>query len=50
MSDPKPRVDSLFTTLARVPRTYDRFRAGSLLDKGPLSPAAGALLAPFPGA
>ncbi len=28
---------SLFTTLARVPRVYDRFRAGSLLDKGPLS-------------
>lgn len=28
---------TLFTTLARVPRTYDRFRAGSLLDKGPLS-------------
>jgi alkylhydroperoxidase family enzyme len=28
---------TLFTTLARVPRTYERFRAGSLLDKGPLS-------------
>src|SRR5438552_1497934 len=28
---------SLFTTLARVPRVYERFRAGSLLDKGPLS-------------
>ena len=28
---------SLFTTLARVPRTYERFRAGSLLDRGPLS-------------
>jgi alkylhydroperoxidase family enzyme len=28
---------SLFTTLARVPRVYDRFRAGSLLDRGPLS-------------
>jgi alkylhydroperoxidase family enzyme len=28
---------SLFTTLARVPRIYDRFRAGSLLDRGPLS-------------
>lgn len=27
---------SLFTTLARVPRIYDRFRAGSLLDRGPL--------------
>jgi hypothetical protein len=27
----------LFTTLARVPRVYDRFRAGSLLDRGPLS-------------
>lgn len=23
---------ALFTTLARVPRIYDRFRAGSLLD------------------
>jgi alkylhydroperoxidase family enzyme len=28
---------SLFTTLARVPRIFDRFRAGSLLDRGPLS-------------
>ena len=28
---------TLFTTLARVPRIYDRFRAGSLLDRGPLS-------------
>src|SRR5271155_5934875 len=28
---------SLFTTLARVPRVYDRFRAGSLLDRGPVS-------------
>jgi len=28
---------TLFTTLARVPRTYERFRAGGLLDKGPLS-------------
>ena len=28
---------SLFTTLARVPRTYERFRAGSLLDRGPIS-------------
>ncbi len=27
----------LFTTLARVPRVWDRFRAGSLLDRGPLS-------------
>ena len=27
----------LFTTLARVPRIYDRFRAASLLDRGPLS-------------
>jgi alkylhydroperoxidase family enzyme len=27
----------LFTTLARVPRTYERFRAGSLLDRGPVS-------------
>jgi len=27
----------LFTTLARVPRVYERFRAGSLLDRGPLS-------------
>ena len=28
---------TLFTTLARVPRIYDRFRAGSLLDHGPVS-------------
>jgi alkylhydroperoxidase family enzyme len=28
---------SLFTTLARVPRIWERFRAGSLLDRGPLS-------------
>jgi alkylhydroperoxidase family enzyme len=28
---------SLFTTLARVPRIYERFRAGSLLDRGPVS-------------
>jgi alkylhydroperoxidase family enzyme len=28
---------SLFTTLARVPRVWDRFRAGSLLDRGPVS-------------
>jgi len=28
---------TLFTTLARVPRIYDRFRAGTLLDRGPLS-------------
>ncbi len=28
---------TLFTTLARVPRIYERFRAGSLLDRGPLS-------------
>jgi alkylhydroperoxidase family enzyme len=27
---------SLFTTLARVPRIFDRFRAGSLLDRGPV--------------
>ena len=27
----------LFTTLARVPRIYDRLRAASLLDRGPLS-------------
>jgi len=26
-----------FTTLARVPRIYERFRAGSLLDRGPVS-------------
>jgi alkylhydroperoxidase family enzyme len=28
---------SLFTTLARAPRVWERFRAGSLLDRGPLS-------------
>jgi alkylhydroperoxidase family enzyme len=28
---------ALFTTLARVPRTYERFRAGGLLDRGPVS-------------
>jgi len=28
---------TLFTTLARVPRGYDRFRAASLLDRGPVS-------------
>ena len=28
---------TLFTTLARVPRVWERFRAGSLLDRGPLS-------------
>src|SRR5256885_16514002 len=28
---------ALFTTLARVPRVYHRFRAGSLLDRGPIS-------------
>src|SRR5271168_3816430 len=27
----------LFTTLARVPRVYERFRAGGLLDRGPVS-------------
>src|SRR6266571_8586780 len=27
----------LFTTLARVPRIWDRFRAASLLDRGPVS-------------
>ena len=27
---------SLFTTLARAPRIFDRFRAGSLLDRGPV--------------
>jgi len=27
----------LFTTLAQVPRIWDRFRAGSLLDRGPLT-------------
>jgi alkylhydroperoxidase family enzyme len=29
-------LDSI-TTLARVPRIWDRFRAGSLLDRGPVS-------------
>src|ERR1700722_10275404 len=28
---------TLFTTLARVPRVYERFRAGGLLDRGPVS-------------
>ena len=28
---------TLFTALARVPRIWDRFRAGSLLDRGPVS-------------
>ena len=28
---------ALFTTLARVPRIYDRFRAGALLDRGPVT-------------
>jgi alkylhydroperoxidase family enzyme len=28
---------TLFTTLARVPRVYDRFRSGGLLDRGPVS-------------
>lgn len=28
---------ALFTTLARVPRIYDRFRAGTLLDAGPVT-------------
>jgi alkylhydroperoxidase family enzyme len=28
---------SLFTTLARVPRVWERFRGGSLLDRGALS-------------
>jgi alkylhydroperoxidase family enzyme len=28
---------ALFTTLARVPRIWDRFRAGSLLERGPVS-------------
>src|SRR3984893_18718550 len=28
---------TLFTTLASVQRVYDRFRAGSLLDRGPVS-------------
>ena len=28
---------SLFATLARVPRVYDKFRAGAFLDRGPVS-------------
>jgi alkylhydroperoxidase family enzyme len=28
---------TLFTTLARVPRVFERLRAGSLLDRGPLT-------------
>jgi hypothetical protein len=28
---------SLFTTLARVPRVYERFRAGGLIDRGAVS-------------
>jgi 4-carboxymuconolactone decarboxylase len=28
---------ALFTTLARAPRIYDRFRAASLLDRGPVT-------------
>lgn len=28
---------SLFTTLARVPRVYEKFRAGGLIDRGPVS-------------
>lgn len=28
---------ALFTTLARVPRIHERFRAGGLLDRGPVS-------------
>lgn len=28
---------TLFATLARVPRVYERFRAGSLIDRGPIS-------------
>jgi 4-carboxymuconolactone decarboxylase len=28
---------ALFTTLARVPRIWERFRAGSLLDRGPVA-------------
>jgi alkylhydroperoxidase family enzyme len=28
---------ALFRTLARVPRIWERFRAGSLLDRGPVS-------------
>lgn len=33
-----PRIDPLvlFRTLATVPRIWEKFRAGSLLDKGPL--------------
>ena len=27
---------SLFTTLARVPRVYEKFRAGGLIDRGPV--------------
>jgi len=27
---------SLFTTLARVPRVYEKFRAGGLVDRGPV--------------
>jgi alkylhydroperoxidase family enzyme len=27
---------ALFTTLARTPRVYQRFRAGSLIDRGPV--------------
>jgi len=34
---PGVRPLTLFTTLARVPRVWDRFRAGSLLDRGPVS-------------
>jgi len=33
---PGVRPLSLFTTLARVPRIFDKFRAGSLLDRGPV--------------
>jgi hypothetical protein len=28
---------SLFTTLARVPRVYEKFRAGGLVDRGPVA-------------
>jgi hypothetical protein len=28
---------ALFTTLARLPRIFDRFRSASLLDRGPVS-------------
>jgi hypothetical protein len=28
---------ALFATLARVPRVFERLRAGSFLDRGPLS-------------